>query len=366
MRKSITIALLIFIVLNLTSCAKNPVNEVEPEPSSVPEDLIQTEQDETDWSQYIIESGVFDGYCPNNALISFYTMGSQYSIQAQPKDIPTISAMKNSDGTWSAIRNYIVNKEFTYVKNQVEKHAELEIRLLGYPVQLDAVACSLYVPNANPSNYTFTYDSNRKIIYKSGKDDEMKFAQDLQNKILSCCEETMTMLKRVDEEAHGLLADILNKKGLGPVVWDKIEPSSTNNNANNIVVPQGDKVYFGNFEVNHSFDAIGIPPTYIRIIENDTVITWGVEAGLGINTENNPYGGTFTGFMTEIAENIYAVDGDFFYLDYAGQYDNLVSEDIDFYIILKGDTLYGVFEPISVSDLEKYIPADVYKYGGDK
>ena len=144
------------------------------------------------------------------------------------------------------------------------------------------------------------------------------------------------------------------------------ESSETLSNANNVDVPQGDKVYFGNFEVNHSFDAIGTPPTYIRIIENDTVITWGIEAGLVVNTENNPYGGTFTGVMTEIAENIYAVDGDFFYLNYAGQFDNLVSEDIDFYILLRGNTLYGVFEPMSISELEAYIPLDVYTYGGDK
>ena len=141
------------------------------------------------------------------------------------------------------------------------------------------------------------------------------------------------------------------------------EPTNVNDNAE---VPQGDKVYFGNFEVNRSFDAIGTPPTYIRIIENDTIITWGIEAGLVVNTENNPYGGTFTGVMTEIAENIYAVDGDFFYLDYAGQYDNLVSENIDFYILLRGNDLYGVFEPMSVSELEEYVPLDVYRYGGDK
>lgn len=142
--------------------------------------------------------------------------------------------------------------------------------------------------------------------------------------------------------------------------------SEQDNVNDNTEIPQGDKVYFGSFEVNHSFDAIGTPPTYIRIIENDTVITWGIEAGLVANTENNPYGGTFTGVMTEIAENIYAVDGDFFYLNYEGQYDNLVSEDIDFYIILREDTLYGVFEPMSISELKEYIPLDVYIYGGDK
>ncbi len=232
MRKKFAVVLMILCVLILASCAKDSVDETVPESSSLLENLVQSEQDNTDWAQYIIESGVFDEYCPNNALISFNVMASQYSIQAQPKDIPTIIAMKNSDGTWSAVRNYIVNKEFTYVKNQVEKHAELEIKLLGYPVQLDAIPCSLYVPNADPAQYTFTYDSEQKIIYKSGKDDEMKFAQDLQNKILSCCEETMIMLKKVDEEAHELLADILNKKGLGPVVWNKIEPSSPNNNEN--------------------------------------------------------------------------------------------------------------------------------------
>jgi len=69
--------------------------------------------------------------------------------------------------------------------------------------------------------------------------------------------------------------------------------------------------------------------------------------------------------MTEIAENIYAVDGDFFYLDYAGQYDNPVNEGVDFYIILRGESLYGVFKPMSVFELEEYVPADVYKYGGN-
>ncbi len=151
-----------------------------------------------------------------------------------------------------------------------------------------------------------------------------------------------------------------------PVLTPVPTSSEVLSDANSVEVPQGDKVYFGNFEINHSFDAIGTPPTYIRIIENDTIITWGVEAGLVINTENNPYGGTFTGVMTEIAENIFAVEGDFFYLDYAGQYDNLVSEDTDFYIILRKDTLYGVFEPMSVYELEEYVPADVYKYGGSK
>lgn len=56
--------------------------------------------------------------------------------------------------------------------------------------------------------------------------------------------------------------------------------------------------------------------------------------------------------MSEIAEDIYSCNGS--YVSYYKRAENLIAENIDFYIIEKEDKLYFVFEDLSLEELENY------------
>lgn len=177
----------------------------------------------SEWIQYIKDSGVFDEYCTNESVITFDVYEGKYEIKAQPKDWPTISASQNKDGTFSSTRMYILEREFTYVKNEKTKRAELTLTVWMNYENEDVVECRLYVPQSDDQYYHFYYEPNKKYIYLNGKDDPMKFTADLQNKILEHCESMMSIVMDMDSKSHELMADILNQKGLGPIVWKDVD-----------------------------------------------------------------------------------------------------------------------------------------------
>ena len=222
--------LILFMICILVGCsASSPQQE---QVSQKEDTLEKTENDEpkdksgktrTEWIQYVKDSGVYDEYCTNKAVITFDVYQGNYEIKAQPKDWPTISVSQNEDGTFSSERMYILEREFTYVKKETKKRAELMMTVWLNHHGEDVAECRLYVPQSDDQYYNFFYEPNKKYIYLNGKDDPMKFTADLQNKILEHCESMMSVVMNTDTKSHELMADILTQKGLGPIVWKGIE-----------------------------------------------------------------------------------------------------------------------------------------------
>lgn len=230
--------LILFMVCFLTACTASPLQQddvtQDENSSEVRKDDVSEvkENDEkkdssgktrSEWIQYIKDSGVFDEYCTNKSVITFDVYEGKYEIKAQPKDWPTISVSQNKDGTFSSTRMYILEREFTYVKKEINKCAELMMTVwLNYHGE-DVAECRLYVPQGDDQYYHFYYEPNKKYIYLNGKGDPMKFTSDLQNKILEHCESMMSIAMDTDSKSHELMADILTEKGLAPIVWKDAE-----------------------------------------------------------------------------------------------------------------------------------------------
>ncbi len=222
--------LILFMLCVLAACSASvPQQEDVPQKENASE---KTENDEpkdaagktrSEWIEYIKDSGVYDEYCTNQSVIAFDEFEGKYDIKAQPKDWPTISVSQNEDGTFSSERMYILEREFTYVKKEISKRAELKMTVwLNYNGD-DVAECNLYVPQGDDQYYHFYYEPNKNYIYLNGKDDPMKFTADLQNKILEHCESMMSIVMDTDLKSHELMEDILTEKGLGPIVWKDIE-----------------------------------------------------------------------------------------------------------------------------------------------
>lgn len=172
-----------------------------------------------EWEKKIVESGVFDDYCSNPSVIVFDEMDNTYAIKAQPKDVPTISASLNEDDTYSTERFYIVEKEWKYEKDSLQHKAKLELRVILHRDEVEAIECHLYAPDEMVSNYVFAYDDKGHFLYKQDES-EIKISENLQKQIVACCEEIMGMLEDLDVKAHDLMKEILEEKGLGPVIWN--------------------------------------------------------------------------------------------------------------------------------------------------
>lgn len=188
----------------------------------IPEDKEESKpQVEVDgkWEQKIVDSGVFDEYCSNPSFILFEEMDNTYAIKAHPKDVPTISAERNEDGTYSTERFYIVEKEWKYEKDSSKHEAKLEMRVQLYHDKVESIECHYYVPEETISNHIFAYDDKERCLYKKS-DSEINLSEDLQKQIIVHCEDVIDMLEKLDVKAHELMKEILEEKGLGPVVWN--------------------------------------------------------------------------------------------------------------------------------------------------
>lgn len=171
------------------------------------------------WEKMIVDSGIFDEYCSNLSVIAFDEMDNTYAIKAHPKDVPTISASLNEDGTYSTERFYIVEKEWKYEIDSLQHKAKLELRVIVCRDEVEAIECYFYAPNEMESNYVFAYDDKGHFLYKQDES-EIKISEELQEQIVIHCGEIMEMLEDLDVKSHALMKEILEEKGLGPVIWN--------------------------------------------------------------------------------------------------------------------------------------------------
>lgn len=224
----------VFLVCLLIGCSNSgqqedlPVENNHPAvDDSVSDQLMPQGKTRGEWIEYIQESGVFHEYCSNVELITYDEMKNSYEIKAQPKDVPTIAVSQNSDGTFTAVRNYIITKSFTYEKNNEMRRAELTVTVLLNQGKEDFVTCLLYVPDSDVNNYHFYYEPDLKVIYQNGKSDVMKFANDLQTKIVDYCQQVMEEIETLEPKVYGLMETILNEKGFKDIVWKDVHHMDT-------------------------------------------------------------------------------------------------------------------------------------------
>lgn len=121
----------------------------------------------------------------------------------------------------------------------------------------------------------------------------------------------------------------------------------------------------------------GIPyPTYIDLFVGDNNEYIGFIYCIGIEDPKNPdyyavnsipyaaSDGTpyvYYGHMNKVARNLYAVDGTF-YLPSMKRCDNKIADDIDFYVYIKDNKVYFIFEKIdNYKDINNYIN-DYFEY----
>lgn len=67
------------------------------------------------------------------------------------------------------------------------------------------------------------------------------------------------------------------------------------------------------------------------------------------NEEGTAY--LYYGYMNKLKDNLYAVDGDYLFPTW-NEYENIVAEDIDFYVYIEDDRLYFIFDYIE--ELDRY------------
>ena len=154
--------LIVFMVCFLAACSANSSPQENVPQKENPSEKIENDEPKdksgktrTEWIQYVKDSGVYDEYCTNKAVITFDVYQGNYEIKAQPKDWPTISVSQNKDGTFSSTRMYILEREFTYVKKETKKRAELMMTVwLNYHGE-DIAECRLYVPQGDDQYYNF-------------------------------------------------------------------------------------------------------------------------------------------------------------------------------------------------------------------
>ena len=108
-------------------------------------------------------------------------------------------------------------------------------------------------------------------------------------------------------------------------------------------------------------------PTDIIINLDTKNIRWVADCGVGLDldlfTEQDQeayvrlHRSIYEGTLTEIAENSYSAKGEFM--------PSMLSESVDFYLILKDRKAYIVLEEMSLDDLEEY-NSDSYYYWHEK
>lgn len=126
------------------------------------------------------------------------------------------------------------------------------------------------------------------------------------------------------------------------------------------------KEYCANYELFNQFETLRFPLTNINLFigENNDHIGVLYLGGYYLTEEDlvtydyqfksDEHGNIYVyyGKLNEIAENIYSCNGN--YIPSLKYLENMISEDIDFYIIEKEDKLYFVFEDLSLEELENY------------
>ena len=76
------------------------------------------------------------------------------------------------------------------------------------------------------------------------------------------------------------------------------------------------------------------------------------------NAEGTPY--LYYGYMNHIKDNLYAVDGNYLFPTW-NEHENIVAEDIDFYVYFEDDKLYFIFDYIEdLDNFKDYIDFDHY------
>lgn len=125
------------------------------------------------------------------------------------------------------------------------------------------------------------------------------------------------------------------------------------------------KEYWTNYELREQFETIGFQCGSIHLFigENNNQIGMIFEGGSltkedlishDYQFECDEHGNIYIyyGKMNKVAENIYSCNGN--YTSYYKRAKNLISEDIDFYIIEKEERLYFIFEDLSLEELKNY------------
>lgn len=114
-------------------------------------------------------------------------------------------------------------------------------------------------------------------------------------------------------------------------------------------------------------------PTDIIINLDTKSIRWVADCGVGLDldifTEQDQeayvklHRSIYEGTLTEISENIYSAKGEF--MPTMLSKNSPISENVDFYLILKDRNTYIVLEEMSLDDLKKY-NSDSYYYWHEK
>ncbi len=118
-------------------------------------------------------------------------------------------------------------------------------------------------------------------------------------------------------------------------------------------IPEGEKLYRGG-EENQMFTSIyGFAPSFIRVFANGNSIAIDFEGG-----ETTTY--FYEGELTELAENIYSSYGNYGMEKYQHNQE-YVGTGIDFYIVLKENKCYAVFEKLTLEELLNYESEIFYK-----
>ena len=126
-------------------------------------------------------------------------------------------------------------------------------------------------------------------------------------------------------------------------------------------VPSGPKIY-GAMSVSEEFESrmLSYPTTIYLFNDTETSIAFIYEYGLYtdeeklVNSKKDKYGNPYLyyGNVTELADNVYSVRGESGAL--IETYKDYISENIDFYIVLRGKKLFVVFEEMPLEDLINY------------
>jgi len=233
---------LILLVTFLVACAENSNKEETNDVADVGNEVVENPQqfyDEnitnfsltTEQEEHILkmidESGIYDDYATDYNGFGANIYKNTIEILAQAKDFPTFLMVRYIDNrfvgypfSYTVRRFYRESIEFTYVKDNMNRKAVLEMswyvnqdnnsRLYWYE---EMPECHLYVPNAsNQTNYSFVYDYINHEIYvldDKGNKEEIKFAKDLQEKLLEYCDEQIKKYFAIDQAAMSLADEIV-------------------------------------------------------------------------------------------------------------------------------------------------------------
>lgn len=134
---------------------------------------------------------------------------------------------------------------------------------------------------------------------------------------------------------------------------------------NETLNPLSAKTYWTSYELREQFEKVGFQCGSINLFigENNDQIGMIFEGGSlteedlishDYQFKSDEHGNVYVyyGKLNKISENIYSCNGS--YLTYYKRAEDLITEDIDFYIIEKEDKLYFIFEDLSLEELENY------------